>query len=435
VYVKDKEPAGYRDEILKRGPEPLIEPGQSRTDAEWAALGREIFDGFDLEENRTDDPRAFAWLDDPAKAAAEHALVTKDGVIVSLRWVVDRDRKLKLTLGECGACHTRVLKDGTAVSGAQGNLNFDLTIFPIVFEHADAVRKQQGRLPPPNEGLYQDYAVPWIADDVNARLKAMSEAEIGTLLTTATATPGTFPRINGSPWITNHMPDLIGVKHRRYLDATATHRNRGPEDIARYAILVTNADDGSVGPHTFQSAERRKIRSRQSDDAMYAIGKYVYALEAPANPNKPDALSARGEQVFSRSGCASCHTPPVYTNNKLVPVDGFARIDHPHSPPASDVLTGARVGLDSGLALRTRKGTGFYKVPSLRGVWYRDTLEHSGSVLSLEEWFDPARLKNDYRSKGFNPPGTTARAIPGHRFGLNLSADDKRALLAFLRTL
>jgi hypothetical protein len=28
---------------------------------------------------------------------------------------------------------------------------------------------------------------------------------------------------------------------------TSTHRNRGPEDIARYAILVTTADDGSVG--------------------------------------------------------------------------------------------------------------------------------------------------------------------------------------------
>ena len=435
VYVKDKEPAGYRIDILKRGPEPLIEPGQSRTDAEWAALGREIFDGFDLEENRTDDPRVLAWVDDPAKAAAEHALVTKDGVIVSLRWIVDRDRTLKITLGECGTCHTRVLNDGTAISGAQGNLNLGLSIFPLIFEHADAVRKQQGRLVPLNEGQYQDYAVPWIADDVNARLKTMPEAELGNLLTAATATPGTFPRINGSPWFTNHMPDLIGVKDRRYLDATATHRNRGPEDIARYAILVTNADDGSVGPHTFQSAERRRIRSRQSDDAMYAIGKYAYSLEPPPNPNKPDAQSARGEQVFTRSGCGSCHAPPLYTNNRLVPVDGFSRLDHPQSPPAADVMVGTRIGVDAGLALRTRKGTGYYKVPSLRGLWYRDTLEHSGSMQSLEEWFDPARLAADYRPKGFSPPDVKTRPVPGHRFGLNLSPEDKRALIAFLRTL
>ena len=93
------------------------------------------------------------------------------------------------------------------------------------------------------------------------------------------------------------------------------------------------------------------------------------------------------------------------------------------------------IGLDPGLALRTRKGTGYYKVPSLRGVWYRGPLEHSGSIASLEEWFEPARLRNDYVPKGWNPPDTRARAIPGHQYGLNLSAEDKRSLIAFLRTL
>jgi hypothetical protein len=172
--------------------------------------------------------------------------------------------------------------------------------------------------------------------------------------------PSTFPRFNGSPWFTNHMPDLIGVAQRRYLDATATHRNGGPEDIARYAILVTDADDGSIGPYRFRSDTRRKIRSRHSDDAMYAIGKFVYAAQPPPNPNTGSELTVRGEQVFTRAGCAGCHTPPIYTNNKLVPVDGFTRIDHAQSPPAADILVGARLGLDPGLALKTRKGTGYY---------------------------------------------------------------------------
>jgi cytochrome c peroxidase len=76
-----------------------------------------------------------------------------------------------------------------------------------------------------------------------------------------------------------------------------------------------------------------------------------------------------------------------------------------------------------------------HKVPSLRGLWYRDTLEHSGSMQSLEEWFDSARLAADYRPKGCNPPDVKTRPVPGHLFGLNLPAEDKRALLAFLRTL
>jgi hypothetical protein len=38
------------------------------------------------------------------------------------------------------------------------------------------------------------------------------------------------------------------------------------------------------------------------------------------------------------------------------------------------------VGTDPGLALKTRKGTGFYKVPSLKGVWYRGRDLHNGSA-------------------------------------------------------
>src|SRR3954454_19622392 len=33
VYVKNKEPKGYREALLRRGPQPLIEIGRARTDA------------------------------------------------------------------------------------------------------------------------------------------------------------------------------------------------------------------------------------------------------------------------------------------------------------------------------------------------------------------------------------------------------------------
>jgi hypothetical protein len=62
-------------------------------------------------------------------------------------------------------------------------------------------------------------------------------------------------------------------------------------------------------------------------------------------------------------------------------------------------------------------------------------LEHSGSVSSLEEWFDRKRLDPDYVPRGWNPPGVSHRAVPGHEFGLDLSTGDKQALLSFLRTL
>ena len=93
------------------------------------------------------------------------------------------------------------------------------------------------------------------------------------------------------------------------------------------------------------------------------------------------------------------------------------------------------VGTDPGLALRTRRGTGYYKVPSLKGLWYRAPLEHNGSVATIEDWFDPRRLGDDYVPTAFKGHGVKTRAIRGHEFGLALPAADKAALIAFLKTL
>ncbi len=431
VYVKSREPKGYRDWMRKQGPQPLIEPAKLKTEADWIAAGGDVFDGLHLKDFRTADPRAFAWADDPDLVAHERVMVAADGTIPGVRWLIDHDRQLKMTLTECSACHSRVLPDGSVVRGAQGLIGLG-SLPQVCFDEADKVDRREQRTRPPNEIAYSSYAVPWLQDDINARLKTMTAQEIGEV--DGQPFPGTFVRFNASPWFTTRIIDLIGVKDRRYLDATATHRNRGPEDIARYGILVTVAEDGAIGPYSFRPAAVRPIRSRNSDEAMLALGKYIYSLQPPPNPNRPSELTAQGERVFARTGCASCHTPPSYTNNKLVPVDAFTPFEHPSSPQTADVMQ-AKVGLDPGLALKTRKGTGYYKVPPLKGVWYRGPLEHSGSVATLEDWFDPNRLKDDYVPTGWNPPGVKTRAIPGHQFGLNLPAEDKRALIAFLRTL
>ena len=158
----------------------------------------------------------------------------------------------------------------------------------------------------------------------------------------------------------------------------------------------------------------------------------MYSLVPPENPHRRNALSARGEAIFRREGCTGCHTPPLYTNNKLVPAGDF---EIPFdSDLRSDILP-IRVGTDSRLALASRRGTGYYKVPSLKGVWYRGPFEHNGSVATLEDWFDPRRLQDDYVPTGFKGAGITSRPVKGHRFGLGLSASDRQALILFLKTL
>ena len=122
----------------------------------------------------------------------------------------------------------------------------------------------------------------------------------------------------------------------------------------------------------------------------------------------------------------------MYTNNKITPVEGFSvPAGHRSEYDVLDVV----VGTDPNLTLKTRRGTGYYKVPSLKGVWYRGPFEHNGSVATLEDWFDPARLQDDYIPTGYIGYGVEMRAVRGHEFGLTLSHEEKTALIAFLRTL
>ncbi len=85
--------------------------------------------------------------------------------------------------------------------------------------------------------------------------------------------------------------------------------------------------------------------------------------------------------------------------------------------------------------MRTRSGTGYYKVPSMTGVWYRSMFGHNGWCATLEDWFDPNRVRDGYVPTGFKPYGTETVAVKGHVFGLDLSGEDRKALIAFLETL
>jgi len=112
---------------------------------------------------------------------------------------------------------------------------------------------------------------------------------------------------------------------------------------------------------------------------------------------------------IEQKDCARCHKPPDYSGDWLMPVGGY---EVPEDHPLKDRIRRARIDTDPGLALKSRKGTGFYKIPSLRGLWYRGLFGHDGSVSSLEDRFDPKRLDEDYVPTGWMGPGVEKRAAP-----------------------
>ena len=424
VYFPGREPEGYWEMLGARKPEPLITPG-ARTEAQWVESGRRIFEEMDVPTFRSTDPQIIALARSAEEFARRGGQAQKDGRVLGLRWV-PTSKGLSLGVSDCGGCHTRVMPDGSLLNGAPFNVPLNGVLGEL------AARGTALFFPGDSPAIasWREFTVPWIRNDIHDSMKSMTEVEAGALF--GSIPTGAFARFNGSPYYMTKVPDLIGIKDRKYIDHTGTHRLRGPEDVMRYAALVSCCDRADFGPHRILTDVQRKIPYRMPDDLLFALAEYVFSLEPPPNPHTGDPRAVAGRAVFQREGCASCHTPPLYTNNKLTLGQGYD--PPPDHPNRADVMP-VSVGTDPNLALKTRKGTGFYKVPSLKGVWYRGMFNHDGSVTTLEEWFDPARLREDFVPSGFVGYGMTRRAVPGHEFGLRLSLEDRAALIAFLKTI
>ena len=427
VYVPDREPKGYWDFLNSIGPKPLIEPGKLKTESEWVAAGRKVFEEFDFVPSRHYEHDLIRNLRSPAYFAERKIEPLPDGTLPYVRWVVTQNG-VAIALKECAGCHLRWVPGpaagGKPYYGAPENMPFPHFGFNFVDLGAAAYLPKGDDAPAIR---WRSHFVPWISNDIHARIKTMTNQEWSAWDDASNGT-GMQARWDGSIYYPTKIPDLIGIKDRKFFDHTATHRHRGIEDLMRYAAQVTSADTPHFGPYDIVPRADRRVPYRLSDEALYAIAMYIYSLEPPPNPNRFDATAAAGQKIFT-ANCAGCHTPPLYTNNKLTLAKGF-------QPDAAnpDVMP-VSVGTDPAGAMLTRKATGYYKVPSLKGVWYRGRFLHDGSLSSLEEMFDPARLQPDFEPGGWNPPGVKKRAVTGHEFGLKLSMQDRARLIAFLKTL
>jgi hypothetical protein len=441
VYMPGREPDGYWEMLQHTGPKPLIEPGTLKTEADWVHAGQRVFEEATAFQLTTFDPQAIANFRSKEFLEKQRALPLPDGVLGTLRWVPTKQGVALSTLA-CGGCHILFRSDGSRLVGAPSRAEMSRQRpFNPFGVRADFLESQNHALrgaAPFDMGagtlgsrLYQAYGVPWLKNDPNLRLKTITESEYSALVTEE-RNGGAITRWNGSPLFPAKIPDLIGFKDRKYIDHTGTHLHREIGDLMRYAAQVTFAEMTDFGPYRMLSAETKRVQARFSDEALYALALYIYSLQPPPNPNPFNEKAKAGQKVFAREGCPGCHTPPLYTNNKLTLAQGFTP---PKDKPASIDILPVSAGTDPGLALSTRKGTGYYKVPSLKGVWYRGHYLHDGSVATLEEMFDSDRLRDSHVPGGYSPPGLQNRAIKGHEFGLKLNAIERDQLIAFLRTL
>jgi mono/diheme cytochrome c family protein len=428
IYVPGREPKGYWEWLKKQDPRPAFDITALRTKQDWTKAGELVFEA-PKDFTRFDDP--FTDVRNPKWYEYTGIRGNRNGIIPFYRYVIRKKGTVEVNLDSCTECHARQMSDGSVLKGAQGNVPFG-RIWGYRLANDKAIDPKR-----PAKGISQHFfGAPWIQPDPTAPLSDKTIADF--VAHVSSIPPGVNVRQGSSAIFPAQIPDLIGVKDRLYLDHTGLQQHRSIVDLMRYDA-INNFIDEITSYAGFRPKAGRdgglpdaNEQARESDEELYALALFIYSLEPPKNPNPFDARAAAGKMVFEREGCGGCHTPPLYTNNMLTLAEGFKT---PEDDRGKYRILNVSVGTDPFLATKTRRGTGYYKVPSLKGVWYRGPFEHNGSVATLEDWFDPSRLRDDYVPTGYRGYSVETRAVKGHEFGLKLTADDKAALITFLKTL
>ena len=435
LYVPGREPKGYYEWLLQQKPEIVFDQSKIKSEDDWIKAGQVI---YNMPQNigsfmdSAGDTQTLQQFGDLLNSL--HVPLTKEGVVPFIQLVVRQKGKIEIGFFACALCHNRVMPDGSVLEGGQGNFPFDhwwgTTIKSQIKNVTDSEARDTKRFI-----LRNFYSAPWTNHD---RLEFITNPDPTNSVSILMATvPGVMHRHGSTLGAPVVIPDLFNAKERKYLDRTGLALQRDIGDMMRYAAqnqeLEHTNSYGGFKPDPSPDSNIVQGYTRFSDAQAYALSKYIYSLKPLPNPDKGSPeLIKKGEIVFEEDDCSDCHARPFYSNNKLTPALGFAASK---DDKAKFDITDISVKTDPNLALYSRRGTGYYKIPSLIGVWNRGALLHGGYVTSLEELFNPARLKDDFMPSGFNPNIDKPFAVKGHTYGLSLNAEDKKALIAFLRSL
>jgi len=167
------------------------------------------------------------------------------------------------------------------------------------------------------------------------------------------------------------IPDLRPIRWLTHLHYSASVAQRDPIALAvRIETLIITAHGGALRPPR---------------EVALGLALYLWSLADTLPERAAVTVEEQAGRVAFDARCASCHRPPGFTG-----------------PPVDAAIAGT----DPRDAHSPERGTGRYRVPSLRGVATRGALLHDGSAPDL------------------------AAALPA-----DLDARERQALLAYLRTL
>jgi hypothetical protein len=404
--------------------------------------------------------------------------------------IIDPDNRVGLPIGfvrhhdrlsgteflttNCSLCHTAMI-DGRTVAGL-GNRNLRLNAMNLaIMRIAARTDFNAANMIPAAEACARERKIPWgtraafvteLAIKELKELAMRSKADAWEGLNGADAGPGRNTPIEFAK-ATSGVPvePPFGLVK---LPAVWTHGFRETfgydgslkGDMA-YALAAVEFNKKMSSAHIFQREAR-----------WQSVYEYLKILEPPKYPGKIDAeLARKGRELF-RENCSHCHGAygpdrPVKYHEKIVPLAEIGTDPDRLRAISGPLLEARRKGAFARKVQLVR--TDGYVVPPLIGIWCRGPYLHNGSVPTLSDMLRPA----DERPTSFFNGGdtgydldrvglpyeeethadgqrtgrrTSASQFPfstkdpgnsnsGHEFGVDLAAEERRALLEYLKQL
>jgi mono/diheme cytochrome c family protein len=193
--------------------------------------------------------------------------------------------------------------------------------------------------------------------------------------------------------------------------------------------------------------------------SLRRVTNYIGGLPAPKYPLAIDAGLAAAGAVTYEAACANCHKVGGARTGTVIPLAEVGTDRH-----RLDMWTASAAGAANGLGdghdwkFKTFRKTAGYIAAPLDGIWLTAPYLHNGSVPTLADLLEPpaARPRTFWRGYdlydatrlGFVAQGAEAERAgtrldvtrpgngnAGHAYGTDLTPEQKRALLEYLKTL
>ena len=175
-----------------------------------------------------------------------------------------------------------------------------------------------------------------------------------------------------------------------------------------YAYAVADEQMRRCDPIPEPEDIRNRLTGRRGIDNFEAFMRFL----APVPRGAVDDAARDGERVFAAIGCTACHVPTLTTGPSANPLFNRRSV-----PLFADLLL-HDIGTGDGIPQASARPEEI-RTPALWGLRFRRPLLHDGSAATIEEAVGRHRDEAGLAQRGF----------------VQLSDEDRRRLLAFLRSL